>query len=114
MVEVTALLRVMVLREAPPFDFSAHLRPELALVVQEGALLRAGLPTYIVRRRALLDMYCPSLAPLVAMVQSYEESPTTEELWATASESTDKRPRPDDDAATTSLRQSIRQRQRLE
>jgi hypothetical protein len=110
MAEVTALLRVMVLREAPPVKFSAHLRPELVLVVQEGALLRAGLPTYIVRRRALLDRYCPILAPLLAIVQSYEESPTTEELWATGSESADKRPHPGDDAATTLLRRSIRQR----
>jgi hypothetical protein len=38
-------------------------------IVEEGARLRAGLPAYLAQRRAL--------------VSSYEEPTTTEELWAT-------------------------------
>jgi hypothetical protein len=80
----TGLLRVLVLRGAPPPALMALLSPELARVVQEGTRLRARLPAYLVRRRALLDAHCPVLlAPLRALVHGYMELTTTEELWAT-------------------------------
>jgi hypothetical protein len=81
---LAALLRVLVLRGAPPSALVALLSPTLARVVQEGARLRARLPTYLARRRALLDAHCPALLPpLRALVHGYMELTTTEELWAT-------------------------------
>jgi hypothetical protein len=62
----------------------ALMSPEPARVVQEGARLRARLPAYLARRRALLDAHCSALLPpLRALVHSYMDLTTTEELWAT-------------------------------
>jgi hypothetical protein len=58
---LTALLRVMVLRGAPPPALVDLLSPENARVVREGALLRGRLPAYLVWRRARLDMHFPLL-----------------------------------------------------
>jgi hypothetical protein len=80
---VTSILRVMVLRGAPPAELTARLSPEHAQVVEDGARLRAGIPEYLARRRALLDAHCPLIPPLRALVHGYEEPTTTEELWAT-------------------------------
>jgi hypothetical protein len=81
---LAGLLRVLVLRGAPPPALVALLSPESARVVQDGALLRARLPVYIVRRWALLDAHCPVLLPpLRVLVHGYMELTTTEELWAT-------------------------------
>jgi hypothetical protein len=85
---LSALLSVMVLRSAPPAGFVAQFgeepQPEHARVVEEGARLRAALPAYLVRRRALLDAHCPLIPPLLALVREYDPEPTiTEELWAT-------------------------------
>jgi hypothetical protein len=86
-VALAALLRVMVLRGAPPPALVALLSPELALVVQEGARLRARLPAYLAHRRAYLNTRCPriSLLPgvLRALIHGFEGPATTEELWAT-------------------------------
>jgi hypothetical protein len=80
----TALLRVMVLRTAPPADLVSQLRPDHARVVEEGARLRTALPAYLVRRRALLDAHCPLIPPLLGLVRGYDPEPhTTEQLWAT-------------------------------
>jgi hypothetical protein len=79
-----ALMRVIVLRGAPPPALVALLLPEIACVVQEGARLQAQLPAYLVQRRALLDAHCPVLLPpLRALIHAYMELTTTEELWAT-------------------------------
>jgi hypothetical protein len=87
---LTPLLRVMVLRGDPPRKKKVVrkglllLSPENVRVVQEGARLRARLPAYLVRQRALLDAHCSMLLPpLRALVHSYMELTTTEELWAT-------------------------------
>jgi hypothetical protein len=80
---LTDLLRIMVLRDAPPASLVAGLSTENARVVQEGAKLRAWLPAYLVRRRDLLYAHCPLITPLKALVSGYEEPTTTEELWAT-------------------------------
>jgi hypothetical protein len=83
--ESSALMRVLVLKGDPPADFGARLRrPEHAQMVEEGARLRAALPAYLARRRALLDDHCPLIPPLLALVRGYDPEPnTTEELWAT-------------------------------
>jgi hypothetical protein len=81
---LTSLLRVMVLRGAPPPALAALLSPEPARVVQECARLRARLPAYLVQRRVLLDEHCPLLLPpLRALVHDYIELTTTDEIWAT-------------------------------
>jgi hypothetical protein len=82
-VSLAALLRVLVLRGDPPPALVALLWPLPANVVQEGARLRAQLPAYYLRQRALLDVHCPVLLPpLRALVHGYMEL-TTEEVWAT-------------------------------
>jgi hypothetical protein len=52
-------------------------------VVEEGAQLRAGLPAFLARRRALIAEHTSLIAPLRALISSYEEPTTTAELWAT-------------------------------
>jgi hypothetical protein len=82
--ELTAFLRALVLRGAPPPAVVASLSSEQVRVVQEGARLRARLPAYLVQRWALLDENCSMLLPpLRALVHGYMELTTTEELWAT-------------------------------
>jgi hypothetical protein len=84
---LTGLLRVMVLRGAPPPALVALLSPKPARVVQEGARLRGRLPAYLAHRRAYLDSRCPriSLLPgvLRALIHGFEGPATAEELWAT-------------------------------
>jgi hypothetical protein len=83
---LAALLRVMVLRSAPPADLVVHISPLPPLhsrVVEEGAQLLAGLPAYLARRRALLAEHTSLITPLRALVSGYEEPTTTEELWDT-------------------------------
>jgi hypothetical protein len=82
--ELSALLRVMVLRGVPPAGHVARLRIEHTRILEDGMKLRARLPKYLKRRRALIDQSCPLIADLQAIVSSYEEPTTTEELWATA------------------------------
>jgi hypothetical protein len=81
------LLRVLVLRDAPPPTLVALMSPESARVVQEGARLRARLPAYLTHRRAYLDLRCPriSLLPgeLRAVIHGFEGPATNEELWPT-------------------------------
>jgi hypothetical protein len=80
---VTGLLRVLVLLGAPPRELAAELSLERARVVEEGARLRARLPAYFARQRFLLDEHCLLIPPLRDLVRGYEETATTEELWAT-------------------------------
>jgi hypothetical protein len=51
--------------------------------MEEGARLRARLPAYLARRRAILDAHCLRIAPLQDLVHGYEEPNTMNELWAT-------------------------------
>jgi hypothetical protein len=115
--ELSALLRVMVLRSAPPADLASQLRPEHARVVEEGARLRAALPAYLAQRQALLDAHCPLIAPLRALIREYDPEPTTtEELWATGLDAAPQRARRPRVEAVVALpvRRSARLRQRLE
>jgi hypothetical protein len=89
-VALTGLLRVMVLRGAPPRALVARLAPSGNLrrvVLQEGARLRARLPAYLAHRRAYLDSRCPRISALPgvlrALIYTFEGPATTEELWAT-------------------------------
>jgi hypothetical protein len=116
-VAVTALLRVMVLRDAPPAQLIELLSQEHAQVVQDGARLRVRLPAYITQRRALLDAHCPLIAPLQDLVHGYEMPTTTDELWATGlgvARQRSARSRADDDADAVPLRRSARLRQKGE
>jgi hypothetical protein len=110
---VTSLLRVMVLQDAPPAELTALLSPVHARVVTDGARLRAGLPAYLVQRRALLNAHCPLIPPLRALVHGYEEPTTTDEVWATGPVEVRQRAvrnRADDGAAAVFLRRSLRLR----
>jgi hypothetical protein len=77
------VVRFMALRCAPTADLTARLYPNSVKVVQEGARLRAQLPDYFARRRALLSSHTPLIAPLLDMVASYLMITTAKELWAT-------------------------------
>jgi ankyrin repeat protein len=83
--ELTALLRVMVLRAAPPparglmGEALALLSPENARVLKEGALLRTRLPVYMARR---LTQWLPVLLPpLRDLVNEYMGLTVTKEIW---------------------------------
>jgi hypothetical protein len=84
---LTGLLRVLVLRGAPPPALVALLSPEPARMVQERARLQARLPAYLAHRRAYLDLRCPRICLLPdvlrALIYGFEGPGTTEELWAT-------------------------------
>jgi hypothetical protein len=81
---LSSLLRVMVLHEDPPAPFYVELAAEHVRVVEEGARLRARLPAYLTRRRALQNEQCPLIPPLRALIRDYDPEPTTtEEIWAT-------------------------------
>jgi hypothetical protein len=80
---VTDLLRVLVLKGAPPGELTARLSIEHRLIVEEGARLLAEFPAYLTQRRAFLGAHCPLIAPLRDLVHGYEAPTTTEELWAT-------------------------------
>jgi hypothetical protein len=111
---ISALLRVMVLRDAPLVELITCLSPERSQVVNDGARLRTRLPAYLAQRRALLDAHCPLIAPLQDLVHGYEVPTTTAELWATgrgAFRQRAARPRADDDAEIP-LRRSARLRQK--
>jgi hypothetical protein len=124
-VAMTSLLRAMVLRDVPPADFGAaitlgHERDHLpaisiedAQVLRDGARLRARLPVYLARRRALLETHSPLLPPLRAIVSEYEEPTTTEEIWATGLGAVTQR-RARSPRASSLLRRSARLRQRRE
>jgi hypothetical protein len=114
---VTSLLRVMVLRAAPPTELTARLSPEHAQLVADGARLKVRLPAYLARRRALLGTHCPLIPPLQALVHGYGELTTTDELWDTglgAATQRAVRPRAEHGAALIPLRRSLRLRQKRE
>jgi ankyrin repeat protein len=80
---VKSLLRVMVLRGAPPDILVPEMTPMSKKLVRRGARIRARLPTYLAERRALLAEHCSLIVPLRALIEGYEEPISTEELWAT-------------------------------
>jgi hypothetical protein len=100
---ITSLLGVVMLCGASPAELTARLSPEHVQVVEEGARLKAALPAYLTRWRALLDVHCPLISPLPeelqALIFRFEGPATTDELWATglgAARQRAVRPRADD------------------
>jgi hypothetical protein len=85
-VGATALLRVMVLQQAPRRRTLEIMSKKYSNIVRDGARIRAGLPAYLAKRRALLDVYSPLIRPLQKLVHDYEVPTTTAELWATLRE----------------------------
>ena len=82
----SALLRIAVLRAAPPARLVAQMSPGHALIVSEGARLRARLPEYLTARQYFLDGFRPLAglpAVLLALVYSFEGPITAAECWAT-------------------------------
>jgi hypothetical protein len=90
---MTALLEVMLLRGVPPPGILAFLLPEheFVVLVNKGALLRALIPAFLTRRRALVDAHCLIIPPLLALVHGYESDlpspPTRSGPWDLASSS---------------------------
>ena len=80
--DLIPLLRVMLVKGAPPPDFVAVLRvPATLEVVRQGELLRARLPGYLAQRQTLIRTHV-ALPPmvLVEMVAAYAE-PSLDDLW---------------------------------
>jgi hypothetical protein len=69
---MTALLKVMVLRGAPPPKLVVFLRPADTLVVDVGVRLRAQILAYRIRRRALVDAHCLLVPLLRTLVHGFE------------------------------------------
>ena len=76
-----SFLRFALLLDGPPTDFTARLPPEHQLLVAVGDRIRAALPQYLERRRALVEAHCPLLSPLLELVLLLSE-PDTEDIWA--------------------------------
>jgi hypothetical protein len=94
-VELTTMLRVMLLHGRPPECLEIDVAPPFHRIIQDGARLRARLPAYFVWRQALLDAYCQLLPPLLDLVHGYEKHTTTDELWATGLGARAKRSKPE-------------------
>jgi hypothetical protein len=109
--EITAMLRVMVLHGSPPESLAKDLAPPLQRILRDGTRLRAQLPPYLARRRALLDAHCPLLPPLRDLVHGFGE-PTTDELWATGLGALQlaKRSRPEKDQSSERRPARLRQK----
>ena len=78
---LSSCLRVALLLDGPPAAFIARLGPEHRLLVTEGNRIRAALPGFQDRRRALVHQHSPLLPPLVALVLRLSE-PASAEIWA--------------------------------
>ena len=108
-----SLLRVMLLESEPQPAFRQFLASDLRLarLDREGAVLRATVPGYLVRLRALLFAHTPLPPPgLVDIVVGYAE-PSVEDLSNSelVAATGHKRPCEDDDegGAQPSLRQKV-------
>jgi hypothetical protein len=62
------LLRVMVLRDAPPANIVVQMPLQYLRMVEQGTQLRAGLLAYLTRRRALLAEHTSLITPLWAII----------------------------------------------
>jgi hypothetical protein len=81
---VSALLRVLVLREGPPERLTPQLRPYHQTVVEQGARLRGALPAWFAQRRSFLGEILVLIDPLLDLVSNYDGGPsTTQEFWDT-------------------------------
>jgi hypothetical protein len=83
---VMAVLRVLVMKDIPHPARNhwremtrQRLQTMHAQVVEEWARVQA----YLAQRWANLDVHCPLITPLRALIRGYDEPTTSEELWAT-------------------------------
>jgi hypothetical protein len=79
--DLAALLKVMVLLDDAPADVIAELSPAHAKIATRGRQLRAQLPSYLERQRALVVAHCPLPSALQPLVAGYA-APTPEDMWA--------------------------------
>jgi hypothetical protein len=77
---LSSLLKVMVMLDSAPHDFQRRLSPHHGLIVSRGQQLRARLPEYLEKQRALLVSHCPLPTVLKILVAAYAV-PTTEDVW---------------------------------
>jgi hypothetical protein len=80
-VELSSLLRVMVMLEDAPADFIARLMPQHAELCERGRQLRAQLPSYLEQQRATIVTNCHLPAVLQSLVIAYAVT-TPEDMWA--------------------------------
>jgi hypothetical protein len=79
---LTPLLKVVTLLGDAPASLKPRLSAEHSLIMQEGPLLRARLPTYLQRRQRLLLAHCPLPCVLHPLVAAYA-TPDWADTWAT-------------------------------
>jgi hypothetical protein len=79
-VELSSLLKVMVMLADAPGDFIAKLSPQHAELAMQGRQYRAQLPSYLKRANALVVVHCPLPAVLQAIVSEYAKT-TPADMW---------------------------------
>jgi hypothetical protein len=80
-VELSSLLKVMVMLEDAPADITAKLSLHDADLCTRGHQLRAKLPSYLEQQRAAVVTHCPLPAVLRSVVATYAAT-TPEDMWA--------------------------------
>jgi ankyrin repeat protein len=79
--DLAALLKVMVLLDDAPAYVIDTLSPAHAKIATRGRQLRAQLPSYLKRQRALVVAHCLLPSALQPIVAGYA-APTPEDMWA--------------------------------
>jgi hypothetical protein len=82
-VELSSLLKVMVMLEDAPSDFITRpqLLPQHSEICTRGQQLRAQLPSYLGQQRAAVVAHCTVPAVLQSIVAAYAAT-TPEDMWA--------------------------------
>jgi hypothetical protein len=80
-VELSSLLKVIVMIEEASADFVARLSPKHAEFCERGRQFRAQLPSYLGQQRAAIVADCPLPDVLQSLVVSYAAT-TSEDMWS--------------------------------
>jgi hypothetical protein len=116
-VEMTSLLKVMVMLEDAPPAFIGKLTRADREIVTRGRAFRAQLPLYLEEQRALVVSHCTLPDVLRPLIAAYAAT-TPEEMWADGLRIRARRPKRTklemeaDGEASTPLRRSLRLRQK--
>jgi hypothetical protein len=79
-VELSSLLKVMVILEDAPAGFIVRLSTKHAEICTRGRQLREELPSYLEKQRAVVVTHCPLPVVLQSIVAAYAAT-TPEDMW---------------------------------
>jgi hypothetical protein len=80
-VELSSLLKVMVMLDDAPADVTASLLPQHAAICTNGRRLRAQLPSYLEQQRTTVVTLCPLPGVLQTVFAAYAAT-TQSDMWA--------------------------------